>query len=121
MTEKGRITMTEFKMVVERFEENQKKITEVMLHEFRGVKQDVSSLKEQVGLLHEGQTVLKGQVGSLQEGQTTIRNDVSALKGQVASLQEGQTAIRSDLRRKVHYDEFEELEKRVTRLESKVA
>jgi hypothetical protein len=62
MTEEGRITMSEFKTVVERFEENQKKSVEVMQHEFKGAKAERSSLKEQVALLHEGQTAIRVQL-----------------------------------------------------------
>lgn len=41
-----------------------------------------------------------------------------AIKQEIALLHEGQTAIRADLRRKVSYDDFEMLEKRVARLEN---
>ena len=89
MTEEGKITMSEFKTVVERFEDNQKKIIEVMNHRFDTVYTDMHARKE----------------------------DVSSLKEEVALLHEGQTAIRADLRRKVSYDDFEMLEKRVARIE----
>ncbi|MCK5240839.1 hypothetical protein KAR34_00170 [bacterium] len=89
MTEEGKITMSEFKTVVERFEDNQKKIIEVMNHRFDKVETDMHAIKE----------------------------DVSSLKEEVALLHEGQTAIRADLRRKVSYDDFEMLEKRVARIE----
>jgi polyhydroxyalkanoate synthesis regulator phasin len=79
MTEEGKITMSEFKTVVEQFKKNQQKIVEVMQHEFGNV-------KEQIALLHEGQT-----------------------------------AIRMELRQKPSLDIIEELERRVTRLENKVA
>ena len=78
--------MSEFKTIVEQFKDNQKKLAEVMLHEFDTAKQERNSLKEQVALLHEGQT-----------------------------------AIRSELRLKPNFEVIEEIEKRLTRLENKVA
>ncbi|MCD4812656.1 hypothetical protein K8S19_03065 [bacterium] len=86
MSEQGSINMGEFKTVVEHFEENQKKMAEVMLYEFKNAGEERQSLKEQVALLHEGQTM-----------------------------------IRSELRLKPGFEVIEELEKRVTRLENKVA
>lgn len=93
MTEEGRITMSEFKTVVERFEDNQQKIVEVMNYRFDKVDNELK----------------------------TVNSKINTLNQEVALLHEGQTAIRADLRRKVSYDDFEMLEKRVARIETKIA
>ncbi len=97
MSEEGKITMNEFKMVVERFEENQKKIVEVVNYRFDKLesRQDkteakTDSMMEQIALLHEGQTEIKAE-------------------------------LRSGLKDRVTYSDFAKLEKRVVRLENKVA
>jgi hypothetical protein len=107
MTYEGKITMSEFKTVVERFEENQKKVIEVMNHRFDQVDERFNVVDKEI-------KVMKHDVIGLKDG-------VHSLKQEVALLHEGQTAIRADLRRKVSYDDFEMLEKRVARLECKVA
>ncbi|MCD4812358.1 hypothetical protein K8S19_01490 [bacterium] len=93
MMEEGKIIMSEFKTVVERFEENQKKIVEVMQHEFGKVEKRIGEHDKKFDSLHE----------------------------QIALLHEGQTAIRTELRQKPSLDVIGELERRVTRLENKVA
>ncbi|MBN1595975.1 hypothetical protein JW933_08635, partial [candidate division FCPU426 bacterium] len=59
--------MGEFKMVVERFEENQKKIIEVMNHRFDNVQKDIGVLKQDVGVLKQDVGVLKQDVGVLKQ------------------------------------------------------
>jgi hypothetical protein len=68
--------MTEFKTVVEEFKSERKKMTEFMLHldekmvsgfqkmdaGFHRVTTDIASLKQQVALLHEGQTEIKSEL-----------------------------------------------------------
>ena len=107
MEEEGKITMTEFKTVVERFEDNQKKIVEVMNHRFDRMEGRMDRMETDI-------TTIKGDI-------TVMKGGIHSLKHEVALLHEGQTAIRADLRKKVSYDDFEMLEKRVTRLENKVA
>ena len=107
MTEEGKITMSEFKTVVERFEENQKKIVDVMQHEFGKIQHQFGDVQHQFGTVQHALGTMNGKIGNLQE--------------QVALLHEGQTAIRTELRQKPSFDVIEELERRVTRLENKVA
>ena len=100
MTEEGKITMSEFKTVVERFEENQKKIVEVMQHGFEVARDDRNTIKQQI---------------------QSMGTKISVIQEQVGLLHEGQTSIRTELRQKPSLDVIGELERRVTRLENKVA
>ncbi|MCD4813103.1 hypothetical protein K8S19_05370 [bacterium] len=98
MTEEGKITMSEFKTVVERFEDNQKKIVEYMQHEF-------GSIHQQFGKVNKKLDVHDRKFDSLHE--------------QIALLHEGQTAIRAELRHKPSMEMFGDLDRRVTRLENR--
>jgi BMFP domain-containing protein YqiC len=93
MSEDRGISMSEFKMVVESFHSDLKKISEVVQHihsqvqnGFQGVNEQLASVKEQIAVLHVGQTEIKHA-----------------------------------LKRKVDQDDFDKLETRVTTLENKVA
>ena len=59
MAEQGKITMSEFKTVVERFEENQKKIIEVMNHRFDKVDERFNQVDTEIGLIKRDVIVLK--------------------------------------------------------------
>lgn len=121
MTEEGKITMTEFKTVVERFEENQKKIVEVVNHRFDRVEADIQILKHEVALLHEGQTEIKAQFAEMRVEQGTIKGQVVALQKGQELLLKGQSEIKAELRHKADTKDLAKLDKRVTRLENKVA
>ncbi len=86
MTEEGKITMTEFKTVVERFEENQKKIVEVMNHRFDRVEADIQIIKHEVALLHEGQTEIKHELRRKADAEDLAKLDmrVTRLENKVA-------------------------------------
>lgn len=90
MAEEGKITMNEFKTVVETIRTDIKKVVEVVNHRFDRVEHDVKSLKHEVGRLHEGQTEIKAE-------------------------------LRTGLKNRVTYADLNKLEKRVVRLENKVA
>jgi hypothetical protein len=100
MPEEPKITMTEFKTVIEDFKSEQKKISEYMLHLNNKMDNGFQEVQKELGYL-------KGKSDSLSE--------------QVALLHEGHTEIKSMLKQKVDRDEFDKLEKRVARLETKVA
>ncbi len=86
MTEEGKITMSEFKTVVENFTSQVQKVAEGVMHLSDKLDSEFASVKEQIALLHEGQTEIK--IG---------------------------------LKQKIDRDEFSSLERRVTKLENKVA
>ena len=93
MTEEKVITLSEFKTVIDEVNSNIKKVVEVMQFNFKKVdgrfdkiEADIQSVKQQIGLLHEGQTEIK-----------------------------------SELRQKADRSELAKLEKRLARLEHKVA
>jgi hypothetical protein len=86
MSEEPKITMIEFKIVIEDFKSEQKKMSEHILHLDQRLEAEFRSVKGQIALLHEGQTEIK--IG---------------------------------LKQKVDREEFSNLEKRVARLESKIA
>ena len=86
MREEGRITMSEFKTVVERFEANQKKILEVMDHRFDRLQKDVHSMKHEIALLHEGQTEIKAELRTGLKDRVTYQ-DFNKLEKRVARLE----------------------------------
>ncbi len=59
MPKKKVITVLEFKVIEEHIRTDIKKMTEGMNHRFDKIEGGISSLKEQVALLHEGQTEIK--------------------------------------------------------------
>jgi hypothetical protein len=93
MSEGRGISMSEFKTVVEGFRSDMKRVVEVVNHRF-----DQSDKRME-----------------------RMEGDIHSMKEQVALLHEGQTEIKMELKKKVSYDDFEKLELRVARLESKVA
>lgn len=90
MTEERGISMSEFKTVVEFFRSDLKKVVEVMNHRFDKVETDIRTVKQEIALLHEGQTEIKAD-------------------------------LRTSLKERVTYQDFNKLEKRVSRLERKTA
>ena len=117
--------MNEFKTVVEQFRDDQKKFLEVMNHKFdqqevRMTRQEKKSdsMMEQIALLHEGQTAMKAELN-------TAKDERNGMRDQISLLHEGQTEIKAELKTelksRVTYADFEQLEKRVMRLENKVA
>jgi uncharacterized phage infection (PIP) family protein YhgE len=128
MSDKKVITLNEFKTVIEGVNSNIKKLSEVMVHNFSVVKEQIAVLQEGQTELRSGQAVLRKDVTSLQEGQNALRKDVTslqegqnALRKDVKELQEGQVEIKNMLSQKVDRSEFTRLEKRVIRLEHKIA
>ncbi len=107
MTEEGMISLNEFKAVVERFESNQKKIVEVMNHRFDRVEADIHDLKDEVGILHEGQTMLKAQFAEMRQEFKEMRREHAEFK--------------TELRCKADAEDVNKLTKRVARLERKSA
>jgi hypothetical protein len=111
MNEKGMISMSEFKTVVEQFKDSQKKIVEVINHRFD--KSDVRFAKIEKDLKKTNDVMTR---------EFKIAHDERrSMREQIALLHEGQTGIRTDLREKASFKEVKELQKRVTRLENKLA
>jgi polyhydroxyalkanoate synthesis regulator phasin len=53
----------------------------------------------------------------LAEDQLDIKKDIKEMRGDISILKEDVTEIKFELKRKVSYDEFEKLERRVIKLE----
>lgn len=121
MTDEGKITMSEFKTVVERFEENQKKIVEVMQHEFGKINERFEKVDQRFEKVDQKFEKVDQRFNKIDQRFDKIENKITSLNEQVALLHEGQTAIRMELRQKPSLDMIEDLERRVTRLENKVA
>ncbi len=68
--------------------------------------EDVSALKEDVSILKEDVSVLKEDVSTLKSDMSVVKEDISVIKG--------------DLKKKVDYDEFLSLVKRVQKIEAKI-
>ncbi len=114
MTEEGRITMTEFKTVVEGFRSDIKKVVEAMNHGFEKVGKEMQSTRKDIQGLKSDNQVLKIDV-------KTLKTDMHSVKEQIGLLLEGQTEIRAGLKERVTIRDFAKLDKRVTRLEKKIA
>lgn len=89
MSEKKVISMSEFKTVIEGFRSDIKKMSEVMMHEFQVGREDrgamkgqMESVKEQIALLHEGQTTIKSELK-----EKVAREEFSQLEMRVAKLE----------------------------------
>jgi hypothetical protein len=128
MEEEGKITMTEFKTVVEGFHSEIKKIIEVMQHRFGVVDTKLEIVGKRLDK-HDTQFVLIQQkfdkidrrFDQVDQTMGDMQTDIHSIKEQGKLLHEGHVEIKAELKRKVSEDEFEKLEKRVARLESKVA
>ncbi len=128
MAEEGMISMNEFKVIVEKFEESQKRIVEYMTHEFGQIKTEFGEVYKRFDQQDKRMLGMMEQIAILKEGQTELKSDVFVLKedmvmvkSELRTLADGQEAIRTDLRKKVDFDDFVKLETRVSRLENKAA
>jgi len=99
--------MNEFKTVVESFRSEIRKVAEVTSHVFEKVQS------------------MDGRMGKIEGRMDRMEGDLHGLKEQVGLLMEGQTELKAEIRAglkdRVTYQDFEKLEKRVTRLERKTA
>jgi chromosome segregation ATPase len=111
MAEERGITMNEFKIVTESFKLEIKKTIEVVNQRFDKVDREINDLKSDVRSLKNNVLILK--------------TDMHTVKEEIALLHEGQTEIkaelRSSLKERVTYQDFNNLDKRVARLERKTA
>ncbi len=118
MVEEGRISMTEFNTVVENFRSDIRKVVEVVNHRFDRVDGRMDGLEGRMGKMEGNMFVMEGHMDKME-------GNICSMKEQIGLLHEGQTEIKaelkSELKNKVSYAEFEKLEKRVVRLETKVA
>lgn len=121
MSEEQGISMSEFKMVVESFQSDLKKVSEVIQHNHTQVQGDLRVLKTDVASLKTDVGYLKSEVGSLKNQVGYLTDQVGSIKEQIGILHEGQTEIKQSLKQHVTRDEFDKLEMRMTKLENKVA
>lgn len=82
MPKKKVIPLNEFKVVIEDIKTDIHKVVEVMQAEFKIVKSDIRSMKEQIALLHEGQTEIKNLLK-----QKVDRDEFARLEMRVAKLE----------------------------------
>lgn len=117
--------MNEFKAVVESFRTDLKKVVEVVNHRFDKVDNEISDLKGDVSGLKTDVLILKSDVRELKMDVRVIKTEMHSVKQELALLHEGQTEIkaelRSSLKERVTYQDFNNLDKRVARLERKTA
>jgi predicted nucleic acid-binding Zn-ribbon protein len=104
MAEEWGITMSEFKTVVESFRSDLKKVVEVINHRFDKMENEISGLKGDASSLKTDMRTVKQEIAFLHEGQTEIKAE-----------------LRTSLKERVTYQDFNNLEKRVSRLERKTA
>jgi predicted nucleic acid-binding Zn-ribbon protein len=114
MKEEKVITLPEFKMVVESIRSDIKKMSEGLNH--RLDKMDARQDKTDGSL-----SAIKEHTGVLTIEIHEIKEELRSLKKQGSLLHEGQTEIKNDSKTKIERGEFAKLEKRVAKLENKVA
>ena len=100
MTEEKVITLSEFKTVIDEVNSNIKKVVEVMQFNFGKV---------------------NGRLDTMDGRFDRVEADIHSIKHQIGLLHEGQTEIKSELKQKADRSELAKLEKRLARLERKVA
>lgn len=142
MTDERGISMSEFKTVVESFQSDLKKVTEVMVYRFDRVDERMDRMDGRMNRMEGRMDQIDGHMNRMEgrmdktEGSLhaikehtgiltievhEIKTEVLSLKDQVSLLHEGQTEIKNDLKIKVERGEFAKLETRVANLENKVA
>jgi hypothetical protein len=104
MTDERGISMSEFKTVVESFQSDLKKVTEVVLD------------------VREGMDAMKSKTQQdMQRLRLEMKAEFHIVKEQIGLLHEGMTETKNLLKQKADQAEFANLEMRVTRLENKMA
>lgn len=86
MNEEGKITMTQFKTVVEDFNSKLQSVIEVMQHGFTKLEAKIDSHSEQIAILVEGQTEIKAELRSSLKERVTYQ-DFNKLNKRVARLE----------------------------------
>ena len=77
------------------------------------LKEDVSELKEDVSTLKSDMQIVKTDVSVLKTDVSSLKSDMQIVKGDIS-------IIKSDLKKRVDYDEFINLVKRVQKIEAKI-
>ncbi len=77
------------------------------------VNRKLDSHTEMIGILMQDVSVLKSDM-------VIVKEDVSVLKSDMVIVKEDVSVIKTDLRKKVDYDEFLSLVKRVQKIEAKI-
>jgi chromosome segregation ATPase len=128
MPEERGISMNEFKTVVESFRSEIRKVAEVTNHlfnKFEKVENKLEKVEDKLEKVEDKLEKVEDKLEKMDKDLQVVKLDVSGLKEQVGFLMEGQTEIKSELRAglkdRVTYQDFDKLEKRVVRLEKKVA
>ncbi|MCX6763521.1 MAG: hypothetical protein NTZ97_02195 [Candidatus Moranbacteria bacterium] len=76
----------------------------------RVIGEDQQDIKKDVRYIKNDMDVIKSDVDAIKGNINLMKSDINVLKSDVAE-------IKFELKRKVYYDEFEKLEKRVVKLE----
>lgn len=128
MSEEPKITMNEFRTIVEEFRSEQKKLAEYVLHIDKKMNDGFEKMEKRFDHVDRRFDIVNAEISSLKTDVSILKTDVSALKTNMDSLQErvdvlheGQTEIKDSLKQKIGREEFDGLEKRVARVENKVA
>jgi chromosome segregation ATPase len=125
MTDERSISMNQFQTVVEEFQSNLSKVVDGILGLNEKMDAEFKLVKHQIGDLQEQVFELRHDTNQLKEGMAELRNELrhetGQLKEQIGLLHEGQTEIKLSLQTKTDREELANLERRVTRLENKVA
>ena len=104
-----------------------KKVTKIESEksfEFGQVMTMLEQMSDGIGVIAEDQGEIKNRLGNLEGKFDTLEGKFDTLEGKVDRLQEDMDIVKSDvskiktdLKRKVDYDEFEKLEKRMLKVE----
>lgn len=88
--------------------------------QYTGIKETLNSHTEMIVSLKEDMEIVKTDVVLLKEDMGTVKTDLADAKKDVEIIKTDIEFIKGGLKKKVDYEEFEALEKRLTLLESKM-
>lgn len=96
-------------------------LQEQILHQVKIVAEQHGTIVENIDQIKDDVSVLKSDVSVIKADVSVLKADVSVLKSDVSVLKDDMQIVKSSLRRKVDIEDFQILEKRVLRLEKKMA
>jgi hypothetical protein len=86
----------------------------------KGIKEGFVVVNRKIDTINDTLDSHTEMIGTLMEDVSILKTDVSTLKSDMIIVKEDLSVIKSDLKKKVDYDEFLSLVKRVQKIEAKI-
>jgi peptidoglycan hydrolase CwlO-like protein len=80
----------------------------------------IQTIGEQLGTITEDMQIVKSDIDIMKSDIVIVKSDIDTIKSDIDIMKSDIDIIKVDLRRKVDYDEFNALAKRVASIESKM-